>query len=821
MILLLDDVEFERLFSQLACRERDGRLAALARSLYPYASLTAYQRDVALADDLDRTRRLYLHRGVIVRQDVAALRDRLEDYPRHVVGLVLDELVAVRFCAERRFEHRAFLCRDDDFALGVESLELVGDLFAAPASDVFAEKHSNAVHRKFVFDEVLYEDQRVTENAAERAVFLDREKRFLELRRVALGELVLLVLFKLIAYDVVERHGRYRDISELLALIPLLYHVKGVDQHAVLVHSDRGTVGEHIDGAHLTARDVAYLHVGRDLEHGFFIALHTIYLCRELVDTEHIGHAVITDLVAAAEVLVRIVVTHTPADRAADALGAVHLVEDAGVTDSVFLSFLFVVERLGREHMSVVLGDEVGHVARDDELGQKPDLAARMYKVVVSIYVLEQMASGYAPDAARLSRLVERMRERVGLGIEFVVVSRLVDPDSPENDRRVIVILIYHLTHVLQAHFSPLRVLADVLPTRDLGEYHETQLVALVEEVLAVGIMRSTREVDSQLVPEVDRVGFLRRSRHSVSDVRIGLMTVETSYLEQIAVEVEAVFSEFTGSETRLVHDLFCAESRCDGIQVGIFGIPQLYALAIEDDALLLSVRGDGSRRNFCARRVRDLDRDCGVLDSFAESEFYVQFWRGQHVDGRQTHIFAICRVVHVEVNLAVNAAVYEVVDHAAERGYLRPLGTIDHDCDHVGRAEVDKRRDIRIELCITALVRERLFAVDVYFGIIGDRLEAENEFLALPACGNVERPAVTTDELIHLLVEVVVRYLFVCVRDIDCLERLVVEFLGDVLLFEIGGIFPTVIKIYCFRHKSSFIVLYIVSYPHPLINAF
>ena len=508
--LLLYHIELKRLFSEFSRRERDGRLAALARGLDPDASLTAYQRDVALADDFDGASRLYLYRGVVVGQNVAALRDRLEYYPGDVVGLVLDEGIRVRLRVQARLEYRAFLGRDDDLALRVESFELVGDLFAAPARDVLAEQHRYAVNGEFVLDQILYQRERMTEYAAERAVFLDREECDLEFRRVVLGELVLVVLLELIAYNVVERYGRDRDISELLALVPLLYHVERVDQHAVLVHPDRRAVGEHIDGADLTSRDVAYLHVGRDLEHGFFVALHAVYACRELVDAEHIGNAVVAYLVSAAEVLMRVVVAHTPADRSARALRAVHLVENARMSYRVLLSLLLVVERLGREHVTVVLGDEIGHVARDDEFGKKSDLAARMNEVVVCIDVLEQMTSGYTPDAARLSRLVERMSERVGLGIEFVVVAALVYSDAPQDYARVVVVLIYHFVDVLQAHLSPLRILADVLPAGDLGEYHESQLVALVQEMLAVGIVRGACEIDAQLVSEVDRVRLLR-----------------------------------------------------------------------------------------------------------------------------------------------------------------------------------------------------------------------------------------------------------------------------------------------------------------------
>ena len=273
-------------------------------------------------------------------------------------------------------------------------------------------------------------------------------------------------------------------------------------------------------------------------------------------------------------------------------------------------------------------------------------------------------------------------------------------------------------------------------------------------------------------------------------------MAVETSDLEQFAVEIEPVLSEFAGPEARPVNDGLCAESHGDGIEIGVVHVPQRGLAAIEQRMCLVAVRDYvrfGDLRT-CGVRYDHVDRS--AVRGSVKSQLDVEFGRSQHVSGGQTHVLAIHAVVNVQIYLAVYAAVDQIVHHAAERGYLRPLGAVYHYGDDVFLAVLDVGGDVTVEFGITSFVRESLLTVDVDVGIVGYRLETENEFLSLPACGNVHRLAVTADELIRLFVEVVVGYFLVGVRDVDRLERGIVEVRGKIFLLKIGGIFPTVIQI-------------------------
>ena len=94
---------------------------------------------------------------------------------------------------------------------------------------------------------------------------------------------------------------------------------------------------------------------------------------------------------------------------------------------------LLLVAALGRIHVAVEFGDEIGHVALqagDFALGPQRDAAAvgagrllrAEHEVVHGVDVFEQFAVGDVAHAAGLPRRVELMREAVRLGVEIMVV---------------------------------------------------------------------------------------------------------------------------------------------------------------------------------------------------------------------------------------------------------------------------------------------------------------------------------------------------------------------------------------------------------------
>jgi hypothetical protein len=80
----------------------------------------------------------------------------------------------------------------------------------------------------------------------------------------------------------------------------------------------------------------------------------------ELGLAEDRAHAVVADAVARAEVLVGVVVEEAPADGPADLRVAEGGIQHLEVADHVLGLPLLLVRGLGREHVPVELGDEVG-----------------------------------------------------------------------------------------------------------------------------------------------------------------------------------------------------------------------------------------------------------------------------------------------------------------------------------------------------------------------------------------------------------------------------------------------------------------------------
>ena len=95
-------------------------------------------------------------------------------------------------------------------------------------------------------------------------------------------------------------------------------------------------------------------------------------------------------------------------------------------------------------------------------------------------------------------------------------------------------------SHVAQAERLPVLV-ADVLPAGDLLEDQQADLVAAIQKVRRLRVMRGAHDVAAQFVLEDVGVLALQPCRGRRADVGIGLVAVEADQLDAPAVEVEAV----------------------------------------------------------------------------------------------------------------------------------------------------------------------------------------------------------------------------------------------------------------------------------------
>ena len=113
----------------------------------------------------------------------------------------------------------------------------------------------------------------------------------------------------------------------------------------------------------------------------------------------------------------------------------------------------------------------------------------------------------------------------IGLLIEFIIVSGLVDPYAPYDYRRVVPVLLDHLAAVLYRLFLPF-VIADVLPSWHLGYDKEAFFVTLVDEMMRLGIVRGADNVDAQFLFQDLCIKALDVLRHRIACIRIALMAV-------------------------------------------------------------------------------------------------------------------------------------------------------------------------------------------------------------------------------------------------------------------------------------------------------
>jgi len=190
----------------------------------------------------------------------------------------------------------------------------------------------------------------------------------------------------------------------------------------------------------------------------------------------------------------------------------------------------FVVETLGGEHVTGVLGDEVGSallVFRKHLCGRGD--AQRAFAVVGEVIeridIFEELAVGNIPHARGLTERIEGMRQFVRASVEVVVVVRFVDAHAPEDDAGMIAVSTYHVAKIGHRVGLPC-IVADVLPAGKFFEDEKSQLIACIEKMGGLGIMACADNNASELALEYLCVAPLGIGAHGIPRIRIFLMAI-------------------------------------------------------------------------------------------------------------------------------------------------------------------------------------------------------------------------------------------------------------------------------------------------------
>ena len=173
----------------------------------------------------------------------------------------------------------------------------------------------------------------------------------------------------------------------------------------------------------------------------------------------------------------------------------------------------------------------------------------RKTEVVHGENVFEKFRFLKIADAAGLARRIELVRQRVGADVEIVIVFRLVDAHAPQNDGRMVPVAANHAAHVVDGDQLP-RLVADVLPAGNFLQHQQSDLVAGIEKVARLRIVRGAHDIALELVAQNLRVAALRAAGHGLADKGKGLMAVQAAQLDDFAVEFETVIGELGFAKT-------------------------------------------------------------------------------------------------------------------------------------------------------------------------------------------------------------------------------------------------------------------------------
>ena len=322
-----------------------------------------------------------------------------------------------------------------------------------------------------------------------------------------------------------------------------------------------GKVGQHDEGQYLAAVFLATGPVGHGLQHHLLsrAALAGVAPSGELGLAEDVHHAVVADAVARAKVFVRVVVKHAPTNGAADDRVAIGHVQNLQVARDVLGLAVFGVDALGGVHVAVELGHQIRHLV--GQAGHLAGLAQRgggntfhplrggdVAEVVHGVHVFQQLAVFDVAHATGLAGGVQAAGHRVGAGVEVVVVLRLVDAHAPDDDGGVVPVALHHAAHVFHRLVLP-GLATNVLPARNLFKHQEANLVAAVQKVGGLRVVRGAHQVALEHVLHDVGVFGLGALAHGVAHVGVALVAVQAADFERLAVEEKALGGEARGAE--------------------------------------------------------------------------------------------------------------------------------------------------------------------------------------------------------------------------------------------------------------------------------
>ena len=158
----------------------------------------------------------------------------------------------------------------------------------------------------------------------------------------------MLLRFQQLANGIVHHKGRVGQ-RRPLAL------AQGGDEHIVFIKLYLLGIAENVGCAQLPGGVIADVHGGADRQHRVSVTLTGIDCCRQFGVAEAVQHAVVADAVAGAEILMGLVVEHTPAEASGVFSAGIGGILHPDMPQGVFLSMGTIVKGFCGVHVAVAL----------------------------------------------------------------------------------------------------------------------------------------------------------------------------------------------------------------------------------------------------------------------------------------------------------------------------------------------------------------------------------------------------------------------------------------------------------------------------------
>jgi hypothetical protein len=136
-----------------------------------------------------------------------------------------------------------------------------------------------------------------------------------------------------------------------------------------------------------------------------------------------------------------------------------------------------------------------------------------------------------------------------------------------------------HAPHVIDRYLLPC-LIANVLPSRNFFQHQQPHLVASIQKVPRLRIVRRAHDVALQIFSQDSRVAALRAPRHSLAHERKCLMSVQPAQFDDLPIQLEAVICKLrlakTNRATVLIDELRALhQANVDRIKIRVLEIPK------------------------------------------------------------------------------------------------------------------------------------------------------------------------------------------------------------------------------------------------------